>query len=76
MQAIIKGLEKVKQELAASEDDGPISEVFRKVENSSYLKSGNDFVELVIVIIFASITFSPSIENFYLLTMFRLWKDS
>lgn len=31
MQAIIKGLEKVKQELAASENDGPVSEVFRKV---------------------------------------------
>lgn len=31
MQAIIKGLEKLKQELAASENDGPVSEVFRKV---------------------------------------------
>ncbi|PPR92263.1 hypothetical protein GOBAR_AA28407 [Gossypium barbadense] len=31
MQAIIKGLEKVKQELAASEDDGPVSEGFREV---------------------------------------------
>lgn len=30
MQAIIKGLEKVKQELAASENDGLVSEVFRK----------------------------------------------
>ncbi|KAK2981369.1 hypothetical protein RJ640_003329 [Escallonia rubra] len=30
MQAIIKGLEKVKQELAASENDGPVSDVFRK----------------------------------------------
>ncbi|KAK6148578.1 hypothetical protein DH2020_019490 [Rehmannia glutinosa] len=30
MQAIIKGLEKVKQELAASENDGPVSETFRK----------------------------------------------
>ncbi|GMJ04944.1 hypothetical protein HRI_004163600 [Hibiscus trionum] len=30
MQAIIKGLEKVKQELAASEDDGPVSDVFSK----------------------------------------------
>ncbi|XVF09016.1 hypothetical protein REPUB_Repub07fG0054100 [Reevesia pubescens] len=30
MQAIIKGLEKVKQELLASENDGPVSEVFRK----------------------------------------------
>ncbi|KAL0342567.1 UNVERIFIED_CONTAM: Formin-like protein 20 [Sesamum calycinum] len=30
MQAIIKGLEKVKQELAASENDGPVSDTFRK----------------------------------------------
>ncbi|XP_075479727.1 uncharacterized protein LOC142520574 [Primulina tabacum] len=30
MQAIIKGLEKVKQELTASENDGPVSETFRK----------------------------------------------
>ncbi|VFQ82125.1 unnamed protein product [Cuscuta campestris] len=30
MQAIIKGLEKVKQELTASENDGPVSEIFRK----------------------------------------------
>ncbi|XVF11870.1 hypothetical protein REPUB_Repub08aG0064600 [Reevesia pubescens] len=30
MQAIIKGLEKVKQELIASENDGPVSEIFRK----------------------------------------------
>lgn len=31
MQAIIKGLEKVKQELSASANDGPVSEVFHKV---------------------------------------------
>ncbi|KAJ4960453.1 hypothetical protein NE237_020363 [Protea cynaroides] len=30
MQAIIKGLEKVQQEQAASENDGPVSEAFRK----------------------------------------------
>ncbi|CAH2073641.1 unnamed protein product, partial [Thlaspi arvense] len=30
MQAIIKGLEKLNQELTASESDGPVSEVFRK----------------------------------------------
>ncbi|KAL6973411.1 Formin-like protein 20 [Sarracenia purpurea var. burkii] len=30
MQAIIKGLEKVTQELGSSENDGPVSEVFRK----------------------------------------------
>lgn len=33
MQAIIKGLEKVKQEFTACENDGPVSEVFRKVYN-------------------------------------------
>lgn len=31
MQAISKGLEKVEQELTASENDGPISEIFQKV---------------------------------------------
>lgn len=31
MQAIVKGLEKVELELTASESDGPVSEVFRKV---------------------------------------------
>lgn len=31
MQAISKGLEKVVQELTASENDGPISEIFCKV---------------------------------------------
>jgi len=31
MQAVSKGLEKVEQELAASENDGPISTGFRKV---------------------------------------------
>jgi hypothetical protein len=33
MQAINKGLEKVEQELAASENDGAISVGFRKVRN-------------------------------------------
>ncbi|KAL2482429.1 Formin-like protein 20 [Forsythia ovata] len=37
MQAIIKGLEKVKQELAASENDGPVSETFRKGRNADAL---------------------------------------
>ncbi|KAJ9568574.1 hypothetical protein OSB04_004540 [Centaurea solstitialis] len=32
MQSIIKGLEKVQQELAASANDGPVSEVFHKVD--------------------------------------------
>lgn len=31
MTSISKGLEKVKQELAASEHDGPVSQVFHKV---------------------------------------------
>ena len=31
MQAITKGLEKVEQELATSEKDGPVSETFYKV---------------------------------------------
>jgi formin 2 len=39
MQAIIKGLEKVKQELAASENDGLVSEVFRKVSPLFYFYS-------------------------------------
>ncbi|XP_051113392.1 formin-like protein 20 [Andrographis paniculata] len=33
MQAISKGIEKVKQELAASENDGPVSETFHKTLN-------------------------------------------
>ncbi|XP_039069421.1 formin-like protein 20 isoform X2 [Hibiscus syriacus] len=37
MQAIIKGLEKVKQELVASENDGPVSDVFRKGRNADAL---------------------------------------
>lgn len=32
MQAISKGLEKVIQELSASENDGPVSEVFCQVQ--------------------------------------------
>lgn len=35
MQAINKGLEKVVSELSTSENDGPISETFRKVKSSS-----------------------------------------
>jgi hypothetical protein len=31
MQAISKGLEKIEQELTASENDGPISDTFREV---------------------------------------------
>ena len=30
-QAVVKGLEKVELELTASESDGPVSDVFRKV---------------------------------------------
>lgn len=39
MQAIIKGTEKVKQEFGASENDGPVSEVFRKVSPLIFSKS-------------------------------------
>lgn len=35
MQAIVKGLEKVELELNASEKDGPVSEIFRKVWHPS-----------------------------------------
>jgi len=35
MQAVSKGLEKVEQELAASENDGAISIGFRKVRNKN-----------------------------------------
>lgn len=34
MQAVSKGLEKVEQELAASENDGAISAGFQKVRNT------------------------------------------
>lgn len=37
MQAIVKGLEKVEQELKASESDGPVSEVFCKVSSASHV---------------------------------------
>ncbi|GFZ12128.1 actin binding protein [Actinidia rufa] len=37
MQAIIKGLERVKLELGASENDGPVSDVFRKGRNADAL---------------------------------------
>ena len=39
MQAISKGLEKVIQELSTSENDGPISENFRKVIRHQFLLS-------------------------------------
>lgn len=38
MQSISKGLEKVKQELSASETDGPVSEVFHKVFITLHLR--------------------------------------
>lgn len=49
MQSISKGLEKVKQELSASETDGPVSEVFHKVFIIIHLRylscfSGNLFI--------------------------------
>ena len=38
MQAVSKGLEKVVQELTASENDGPVSEIFCKVLYINKLK--------------------------------------
>jgi hypothetical protein len=35
MQAVNKGLEKVEQELTTSENDGPVSEIFRKVTTTA-----------------------------------------
>lgn len=45
MQAIIKGLEKVKRELVASENDGPVSEVFRQVI-TIFMSSSSFFNEI------------------------------
>ncbi|XP_017422063.1 formin-like protein 20 [Vigna angularis] len=42
MQAIIRGLEKVKQELAASENDGPVTEVFRKTSKEFIAVAGSE----------------------------------
>ncbi|XP_040378969.1 formin-like protein 12 [Oryza brachyantha] len=41
-QAVVKGLQKVEQELAASESDGPVSEVFRKTLKEFIDASGAD----------------------------------
>lgn len=41
-QAVVKGLEKVEQELTASESDGPVSEVFRKTLKEFLDASGAD----------------------------------
>ncbi|EEE60614.1 hypothetical protein OsJ_14028 [Oryza sativa Japonica Group] len=41
-QAVVKGLQKVEQELAASESDGPVSEVFRKTLKEFTDASGAD----------------------------------
>ncbi|KAG8093045.1 hypothetical protein GUJ93_ZPchr0012g22144 [Zizania palustris] len=41
-QSIVKGLEKVEQELVASESDGPVSEVFRKTLKEFIDASGAD----------------------------------
>lgn len=35
--AVVKGLEKVEQELTASESDGPVSDVFRKVFSQPFV---------------------------------------
>ncbi|ONK76173.1 uncharacterized protein A4U43_C03F24700 [Asparagus officinalis] len=42
MQAIVKGLEKVELELTASENDGPVSEVFRKTLREFTATAGAD----------------------------------
>lgn len=44
MQAVVKGLEKVGFELQASEIDGPISEVFLKVQHLSILHSNTHVI--------------------------------
>lgn len=41
-QAVVKGLEKVEQELTASESDGPVSDVFRKTLKEFIDASGAD----------------------------------
>uniref|UniRef100_A0A453JWJ2 FH2 domain-containing protein n=1 Tax=Aegilops tauschii subsp. strangulata TaxID=200361 RepID=A0A453JWJ2_AEGTS len=41
-QAVVKGLEKVEQELTASETDGPVSDVFRKTLKEFLDDSGAD----------------------------------
>ncbi|KAJ6977326.1 formin-like protein 20 isoform X2 [Populus alba x Populus x berolinensis] len=57
MQAIIKGLEKVKKELAASENDGPVSEVFRKVQSLLVLR-------LVVIVWYTHPTVTATLLNF------------
>ncbi|XP_024637089.1 formin-like protein 20 isoform X2 [Medicago truncatula] len=47
MQAITKGLEKVKQELAGSENDGPVSEVFCKTLKEFITASESDVADLL-----------------------------
>lgn len=47
MQAITKGLEKVKQELAGSENDGPVSEVFCKTLKEFITVSESDVADLL-----------------------------
>ncbi|XP_021320855.1 formin-like protein 6 isoform X3 [Sorghum bicolor] len=43
MQAVNKGLEKVEQELTTSENDGPVSEIFRKVTVTNLVDLGRIF---------------------------------
>ncbi|PNY07481.1 formin-like protein 20-like, partial [Trifolium pratense] len=47
MQAITKGLEKVKQELAGSENDGPVSEVFCKTLKGFIMVAESDVADLI-----------------------------
>lgn len=42
MQSIVKGLEKVEQELTVSENDGPVSEVFRKTLKEFTVGAGSE----------------------------------
>lgn len=51
MQAFSKGLEKVMQELAASQNDGPISENFCKVAFQCYSCSINDAISFLSMLI-------------------------
>lgn len=51
MQAITKGLEKVVQELSMSENDGPVSENFRKVRISVSVQYMSNTVQDKVVVL-------------------------
>jgi hypothetical protein len=52
-QAVVKGLEKVEQELTASESDGPVSDAFRKVHFPTFsgVLSPSDFIHVLFSIL-------------------------